>query len=233
MEAIGYCRVSTAEQAQDGISLAAQQAKIAAWCIAHDYEFVACYKDAGLSGSRADNRPALQNALKEVCQRKAALVVYSLSRLTRSTKDTIAISERLGKSGADLVSLSERIDTTSASGKMVFRMLAVLNEFERDQISERTKLAMAHKRASNELIGGTPYGFTLLPDGKRLISNPTEQKTLTLIGKLRRNEHCSSYRAIARELNKRGIPTKKGRPWIYTTVKGILSRPDLKMSLKK
>src|SRR5262245_30722599 len=117
MEAIGYCRVSTTEQAQDGISLAAQQAKIAAWCMAHDYQLVACHEDAGLSGSRADNRPALQNALRDVCQRKAALVVYSLSRLTRSTKDTIAISERLEKSGADLVSLSERIDTTSASGK--------------------------------------------------------------------------------------------------------------------
>jgi site-specific DNA recombinase len=213
--------------------MAAQQAKIAAWCTAHDYKLVACYEDAGLSGSRADNRPALQNALKDVCQKKAALVVYSLSRLTRSTKDTIAISERLGKSGADLVSLSERIDTTSASGKMVFRIFAVLNEFERDQISERTRLAMAHKRASNELIGETPYGFALLPDHKTLVPNATEQKTLTLIRKLRSDERWSSYAAIARELNKRGIPTKKGRPWIYTTVKGILSRPDLKASLRR
>jgi site-specific DNA recombinase len=87
---------------------------------------VGCFEDAGLSGSRADNRPALQSALTEACRRKAALVVYSLSRLARSTTGAIKISERLNKSGADLVSLSEHIDTTSAAGKMVFRLLAVL-----------------------------------------------------------------------------------------------------------
>jgi DNA invertase Pin-like site-specific DNA recombinase len=68
--------------------------------------------------------------LAAACERKAALIVYSLSRLARSTKDAIAISERLAKNGADLVSLSERIDTTTAAGKIVFRMLAVLAEFE-------------------------------------------------------------------------------------------------------
>ena len=103
MEAIGSCRVSTAEQAQEGISLAAQQARIAAWCTAHGYELVACLKDAGLSGSRADNRPALQNALMQTCQNKAALVVYSLSQLARSTTDAIKIIERLNKEVARAV----------------------------------------------------------------------------------------------------------------------------------
>ncbi|MEE9311133.1 MAG: recombinase family protein [Planctomycetota bacterium] len=79
--------------------------------------------------------------------------VYSLSRLCRSTKDAINISEQLDKSGADLVSLSERLDTTSASGKMIFRMLAVLSEFERDQISERTKAALAHKKSLGQRVG--------------------------------------------------------------------------------
>ncbi len=56
------------------------------------------------------------------------------------------LAEKLDKAGADLVSLSERIDTTTAAGKMVFRMLAVLNEFERDQISERTSAILQHKK---------------------------------------------------------------------------------------
>ena len=94
-----------------------------------------------ISGKRADNRLALQEALKAVSAGKGVLIVYSLSRLARSTRDTL-----LDKSGADLVSLSEKIDTTSAAGKMVFRLLAVLNEFERDLISESATAAMARLR---------------------------------------------------------------------------------------
>jgi site-specific DNA recombinase len=67
------------------------------------------------------------------------LVVYSLSRLTRSTTDILHVSELMEQRGVDLVSLTEKIDTISAAGKMVFRMLSVLNEFERDLVSERTR----------------------------------------------------------------------------------------------
>src|SRR6266581_6504849 len=81
------------------------------------------------------------------------LVVYSLSRLARNTTETLELGERLAKAGADLVSLSEKIDTTSAAGKMVFRMLAVLAEFERDQISERTRVAMQHMRCEGKRVG--------------------------------------------------------------------------------
>ena len=62
--AVGYFRVSTAGQANEGVSLEAQQAKIAAWCDANGYELAGVYTDAGLSGKRADNRPELQRALK-------------------------------------------------------------------------------------------------------------------------------------------------------------------------
>ena len=118
--AIGYVRVSTEDQANEGVSLEAQKAKLAAWCLANDYELSMVLVDAGLSGGRADNRPGLQSAIDQACKTKSALIVYSLSRLARSTKDTIAIGERLDRAGADLVSLSEKIDTTSAAGKMIF-----------------------------------------------------------------------------------------------------------------
>jgi DNA invertase Pin-like site-specific DNA recombinase len=87
--------VSTAEQARDGVSLDAQRARITAWCAASGYELVALHADAGLSGKSAANRPALRAALNDACASKAALVVYSLSRLARSTKDALSISERL------------------------------------------------------------------------------------------------------------------------------------------
>ena len=112
------------------------------------------------------------------------LVVYSLSRLARSTKDALAIAERLDRAGADLVSLSEQIDTTSAAGKMVFRMLAVLAEFERDLISERTTSAMSHlRKAGRRISGRVPFGHDL--DGANLIPNKKEQAALQIIQQLR------------------------------------------------
>ena len=171
--AIGYVRVSTEGQATEGVSLDAQRAKIEAWCLANDAQLAGVFVDAGLSGKRADNRPELQNALSVATRTKGVLVVYSLSRLARSTKDTITISERLDKAGADLVSLSEKLDTTSAAGKMVFRMMAVLAEFERDQISERTSTAMAHKKSKGERVGTVPFGFVLLEDGRTLVRAST------------------------------------------------------------
>lgn len=183
--AIAYIRVSTEEQATDGVSLDTQRAKVQAWCLANDCELTGLFVDAGLSGKRADNRPELQKALNAVTKSKGVLVVYSLSRLARSTKDTIAISERLNKAGADLVSLSEKIDTTSAAGKMVFQMLAVLAEFERNQISERTKAAMGHMREQGMFLGEVPFGYDLSADRKTLVENPGELETISLIKSLR------------------------------------------------
>jgi len=221
--AVAYVRVSTEQQATEGVSLEAQQEKINAWCLLNDYQLVSVHVDAGLSGKRADNRPELQLALDQVTRVGGVLVVYSLSRLARSTKDTIAISERLEKAGADLVSLSEKIDTTTAAGRMVFRMLAVLAEFERDQLSERVTMAMDHKRRKSERISGRiPYGFTLAADGVALVAEPTEQNTLATIRQLR--DAGASIRSIVAHLNNNQVPTKGGKPWCVSTVHTLLER---------
>jgi site-specific DNA recombinase len=219
--AIGYVRVSTEGQAKEGVSLEAQQRKIEAWCVANDFDLDGLFVDAGISGKRADNRPELQNALSAVTKAKGVLVVYSLSRLARSTKDTIQISERLDKAGADLVSLSEKLDTTSAAGKMVFRMMAVLAEFERDQISERTSTAMAHKKSKGERVGTVPFGFTLLEDAKTLVREEREQAVIELMKLLR--DSGFSYGAVADLLNRKSVRTKKnGAMWQGTTIRNIL-----------
>ena len=222
-KAIGYVRVSTEGQAAEGVSLDAQRAKLEAWAALNGYQLLAVHVDAGLSGGRADNRPGLQAALANACKRKAALVVYSLSRLARSTRDALAISERLDKAGADLVSLSEKLDTTSASGKMIFRLLAVLAEFERDQISERTTAAMAHLRRQNRRISGfIPYGYDLAPDGETLTPNAAEQAAIAEIAGLRARGF--SLRKIAAALDARGLPSKTGTGWTAEAVRQVLKR---------
>jgi len=221
MKAVGYVRVSTEMQATDGVSLAAQEAKVRAWADLNGAASVEILTDAGLSGKRADNRPGLRAALDAVGNGDA-LVVYSLSRLARSTRDTIDIADELRKRGADLVSLSERIDTTTAAGEMVFQMLAVLAEFERKQIGERTRLALAHLRANRIKTGGdVPFGFRLL--GGRLVRHDREQRAIALIHELREKGH--SLRAIASELQAQGFRTKTGRrQWNPKTVSAIVER---------
>lgn len=219
---VGYIRVSTAGQAAEGVSLAAQKARIEAWGAASGLPLASVHVDAGLSGSKATNRPGLQAALSDVCKRHGVLVVYSLSRLARSTKDAISIAERLDKSGADLVSLSESIDTTSAAGKMVFRMLAVLAEFERDLVSERTTTALSHLRSQGRRVSGKiPFGWDLT--GENLVPNDEEQTALAIMIALR--DEGLSLRQIAEELERRQIRTKSGLVvWAPKVVAGILHR---------
>lgn len=218
--AVGYIRVSTEGQAQDGVSLDAQRAKIEAWCALNDYALSAVHVDAGISGKSALNRDGLQAAIND-CGKGSALVVYSLSRLARSTRDTLDISDRLSKTGADLVSLSEKIDTTSAAGKMVFRMLAVLAEFERDQISERTSGAMQHKKSQGERVGAIPYGFYLDANGIDLHPDPVEQDVIRQAREL----HTSglSLRKIAAELQRRGFNARNGAVFQATQIQRMVA----------
>lgn len=155
MRVIGYIRVSTEDQAREGVSLEAQERKIRSWWeLSGEGRELLLFRDEGISGSRMD-RPGLEAAIA-ACGEGGALVVYSLSRLARSTRGTIELAERLERAGCELVSLSEKIDTSSAAGKMVFRLLAVLAEFERDLTSERTSAALAHLRTQGRRYSRFP-----------------------------------------------------------------------------
>jgi len=221
MKAVLYTRVSTDSQV-DGISLAAQLAKLQAWASLHDAEIVGTFTDEGISGTRED-RPGLAAAMDAATKHRAALVVYSLSRLSRSTSHTIALADRLNKAQADLVSITEQLDTSSAAGRMVFRMLATLAEFERDLTAERTKSALSHKKIKSERVGTVPFGYDLAADGIKLDANAAELEAINLINELR--SAGLSLRTIADELTKRQIPTKKGNTvWSHTAIKSILTR---------
>ena len=116
------------------------------------------------------------------------------------------------------MSLAEQIDTTTAAGKMVFRMLAVFSEFERDLMSERTTAAMAVKRTNGERIGQIPYGWKVADDGSTLLPIEAEQKVRAQICDLRRNE--ATLQAIVDTLAEKNIPSKTGRSsrWAIPTV---------------
>ena len=218
-KAIGYVRVCPQGQADEGVSLAAQRAKIEAWCSLNDAELVAVFEDAGISGASMNGREGLHAALKATTK-GMALVTYSISRLARSTRDMLEIAERLDAKGADLVSMTEKIDTTTAAGRMVFKMLAVLADFERDQIGERTKMALAHKKAKGDVYASTPFGFEAIAG--RLVEVKRESAIVANILKMR--EAGKSLADIANHLNASGIEGKRGGRWFPSTVRYLIQR---------
>ncbi len=217
MRAVAYVRVSTEGQVTDGVSLDLQRAKIAAWCELHDAELRATFADEGMSGARAD-RPGLLQAIATAKRERAALVVYSLSRLSRSTLDTLRLAGDLEKSGCDLVSLQEQVDTSSPAGRVIFRVLAALAEFERDQLAERTRQAMQHMKAQGRVVGSIPHGFAR--DGDRVIQHDAEQRVVALARELR--DRGLTLRAIGDELAARGAFNRAGRPFHPESVRAML-----------
>jgi site-specific DNA recombinase len=169
MKAYGYCRISVAND--EGVSLAHQQDRIRAWAIANGHELIQIYTEVRSAG-RADNRPQLQKAMAAVCKEKENGIIccYSLSRFSRSVRDTLALAEQLERAGANLASLSESLDTSNAMGRMFFKLASVMNEFERDQLRERTTNAMSHLRLNNRRISNKiPLGYALAKDGSTLL----------------------------------------------------------------
>jgi DNA invertase Pin-like site-specific DNA recombinase len=224
MKVIGYTRVSTDEQADKGLSLPAQRAKIEQYCQLYDLELTEVIEDAGQSG-KSLKREGLQRALAMLKKGKAeGLVIAKLDRLTRSVVDggTLIADYFDEKGGKQLFSVTDHINTRTAAGRLVLNVLLSVSQWEREAIGERTRDALQHKIANGERCGKVRFGFDLAPDRKTLLPNRQEQKAIRLIQELR--AAGESLRSIAGELNKRGIGTKEGRPWIHTSVKGVLAR---------
>ncbi len=217
MHAIAYLRVSTTGQVDEGVSLEVQRAKVEAWAALHDAQLVAVYSDDGVSGKTA-TREGLQAALEAAKAHNAALVVYSLSRLSRSTLDTLRIASELEACGCDLVSIQEQVDTTTPAGRVIFRVLAALAEFEREQLVDRTRQALAYLKAQGRRTGSVPHGYA--DDDGRLVKVESEQRILRLVAELR--EQGYSLRAISAELEARGCFNRAGRPFNPKSVRSML-----------
>lgn len=227
---IGYIRVSSEMQANEGVSLAAQTAKLEAWCVMQGAVLVRVEIDAGVS-AKTLARPALGRALASLRAGEAgALLVAKLDRLTRSVRDLdTLLSEHFGDGGADLVSVAESIDTRSAAGRLVLNVLASVAQWEREAIGERTATALAHLQSLGVHVGrdglGWQRGDALDGSGRReIVGLPGEVEVLTRIRRLRKRG--LTFEAIAQLLNSEAVPTKRGgKRWWATTVRNLVVRP--------
>jgi DNA invertase Pin-like site-specific DNA recombinase len=222
--AVGYIRVSTDKQADRGVSLDAQHAKLTAYAQLYDLELVEVIVDAGVSAKTLD-RPGLQRALAMVRKGQArALLVAKLDRLTRSVEDLGELIRTVFAPGkADLLSVGEQIDTRTAAGRLVLNVLGSVAQWERETIGERTAEALAHKKAQGQKLGGdVPYGYRVASDGKTLLPDAGEQALLRAIQEAR--QRGLSQRAIVAELTRQGFTTRKGTALGLTQVQRIMSQ---------
>jgi len=221
MRVVGYVRVSTNEQAENGVSLAAQKQKIRTYCKGNGWQCIAVVRDDGYSAKDL-KRPGLQQILDEVAsktRRFSGIVVTKLDRLTRSVRDLVRLTDLADKHKVALVSIQEAVDTSTATGKLFRAIVTSISKWERGIIGERTREALGHKRQNGERIGAIPYGFKLAGDGTHLMPVPAERKVLKRISRERRRG--MSYDLIADGLNADRIRTKRKRRWYAATVRSV------------
>jgi len=220
-EGIAYCyaRVSTQMQAEDGMSLGAQEKQLIAAAELAGYEAV-ILREEGRSGKNISGRPVLRDALNDLDVGKAqALYVTRLDRLARSTKDFLNIVDRSHKNEWRLALLDLGLDTATYQGRFVVTIMAAMAEMERGMISMRQKDVHQDRRDR-----GKVWGVDLGP--KSSVDEAVRKRIFI--------EHNAgiSYRNIAEGLNKDAIPTAhSGEKWYASTVRNIFvafSKENLK-----
>src|SRR5438093_2599659 len=178
MKTIGYVRVSTEKQADFGVSLEAQTAKIRAMAVVQGAELVDVLIDAGES-AKSLHRPGMARLLALVDARAIdTVIIAKLDRLTRSVADLAELLKRFERRGVSLVSVADSLDTRSAAGRLVLDIMVSVSQWEREAIGERTRDAMRHKRANGERVGNIAYGYCVAADGVQLEADPHEQTIL-------------------------------------------------------
>ena len=227
MRAAAYIRVSTEEQANEGVSLDAQEATLRAYCAMRGLDLEEVVVDAGVSaGKPLVTRDGGAKLLDLVRRGKVqAVVTYKLDRLFRDASDCLQVTAAWDKAGValHLVDLGgQSVDTSSAMGRFFLTIMAGAAEMERNLIRERTAAAMAHKAARREYTGGqVPYGWNLDADGVHITPNPAEQAIIGAARTLR--EQGLSLRKVGGALAAEGMLPRSGGHWHAKTVQDLLN----------
>lgn len=217
-----YVRVSTEEQAQHGFSIEAQKERTSAFVVSQGGEIYKIYVDDGYSGKNL-KRPALQNLIKDAENKKFDIVlIYKLDRLSRRLSDLVSLGEKFEKLGIGIRSVTEPFDTTTPAGKLMFNMLGSFAQFERELISERTKLGIMRRVKNGYWSTTPPFGYSL-KKGK-LVINEEEAEIVKRCYELFL-EHNLGVELIARRLNEEDLVSRRKGKWSKNSVWTLLTNP--------
>jgi len=221
MSTFAYLRVSTDEQAERGLGLDAQLESITKAFGAP----VSVFRDEGYSG-KDSNRPGLTEAL-ETLHGGDLLVVAKRDRLARDTFLSLWLEKEVKRRGARIASAAgEGTGSDDPTSVLMRTMVDAFATYERQVIGQRTKAALAQKKARGEHTGGdVPFGYDIDADGIHLVANLKEQEELRMIARLRRRGY--PLRRICEKLESRGVQTKRGRStWDPKTLSRIIERVE-------
>jgi DNA invertase Pin-like site-specific DNA recombinase len=143
-----YSRVSTAGQDTE-----MQTRELREYCKRRGWDLVQEYTDQGVSGAK-ESRPELNRLIADAHKRRFdAVVVWKFDRFARSVSHLLRALEDFRSLGIEFVSLSEQVDTSTASGKLVFTVLGAVAELERSLITERVRAGLRNARAKGKKLG--------------------------------------------------------------------------------
>lgn len=211
---IAYYRVSTDRQGRSGLGLEAQQQAVSLFLQGRG-ELLSEFVE--IESGKKNQRPELQAALEACRKHKAVLVIAKLDRLARN----VAFISALMDGDVEFVA----VDMPEAS-RLTLHILAAVAEHEREMISKRTKEALKVAKAR-----GVKLGNPTNPKGAAAKRTEVLQHQVYTFAELMRPQieaiqalGIQGHKPIARELNRRGIPTRRGRQWQGITVKKMLAR---------
>lgn len=221
---VGYVRVSTDEQATNGLGLQAQEERVRAYASALGLPLTEVVRDDGWSGASLD-RPGLRSILERIEAGEVGVVVVAkIDRLSRSLRNLLTmLEEDFEPHRAAMVSVAEAFDTSTAAGRMFLQMLGSFAEFEKNTIVERTMGGKRQKAARGGYAGGKPpLGYRAQHGSGALVVD--EDGAATVRRAFALEAEGLSRRAIAERLNAEGCTTAEGKPFTHVQVGRVLER---------
>ena len=217
-----YTRVSTEDQAREGFSLPEQRERLEAFCKFKDYEIYDYYEDAGISAKTGNKRPEFDRMFEDVKSGKInAVVALKLDRISRSVRDWENIMTFLEKYNADLICANDDINTTTANGKMISRIMISVSQNEIERTSERTKIGLSGASKNGNIPGHTPLGYKR--ENKKLVPDVLTKDIIVRMYQL--YFEGNSYQKIANIFNEEKILNKK---WRDNTILEMIENPIYK-----
>ena len=212
-----YMRVSTEDQAREGFSLPEQRERLETFCKFKGYEIVDYYEDAGISDKTGNYRPEFERLKSDIKAKKInTIVALKLDRITRSIFDWEKLITFLDENNAYIDCANDEINTTSANGKMISRLLMSVSQNEIERTSERTKVGLAGAIKCGHIPHVAPLGYK--HEDKRLVIDYSTKDIVVRIFDLYYNGY--SYQKISNLFNAEKVLGRDN--WRDSTIQTIL-----------